>query len=146
MFLAKVVAWGIAFNLQLLLAALVTQTGATITTLTISAAALSTLATLMLGFCSYFHHPMSIRPSKIIELYLLLRMLTDIVRIRTIWSAVDDLAIAILFIAALVVALWLFEDGLPSNPAKAARKILDKAPVIVRDLLNEAVACVLTCV
>ncbi|EJD40834.1 hypothetical protein AURDEDRAFT_115703 [Auricularia subglabra TFB-10046 SS5] len=36
----------------------------------------------------------------------------------------------LLFIGGLVVALWVFEDGLPSNPGKAARKILDRAPVI----------------
>ncbi|KZW03285.1 hypothetical protein EXIGLDRAFT_636450 [Exidia glandulosa HHB12029] len=34
------------------------------------------------------------------------------------------------FIAALVLALFLLEDGLPRNPVKAAYKILDKAPVI----------------
>lgn len=47
-------------------------------------------------------------------------------------KAVASGLLLLAFIAALVLALFLLEDGLPKNPVKAAIKILDKAPVIVR--------------
>ena len=46
--------------------------------------------------------------------------------------AVASTLLLLLFISGLVLAIWTWEDRLSANPLKAAKSVLDKAPVIVR--------------
>ncbi|KAL2198275.1 P-loop containing nucleoside triphosphate hydrolase protein [Corynascus similis CBS 632.67] len=55
------------------------------TKLTLAAAAVNVVVVIPLSVLSYFEHAFRVAPSFIIELYLLLTLLFDIVRVRTLW-------------------------------------------------------------
>jgi hypothetical protein len=55
------------------------------TGLTLAAAALNFAVVIPLSALSYFEHVFRVAPSFIIELYLLLSILFDVVRVRTLW-------------------------------------------------------------
>ncbi|KAK4246305.1 P-loop containing nucleoside triphosphate hydrolase protein [Corynascus novoguineensis] len=55
------------------------------TKLTLAAAAVNVVVVIPLSVLSYFEHAFRVAPSFIIELYLLLTLLFDIIRVRTLW-------------------------------------------------------------
>ncbi|EAQ84525.1 hypothetical protein CHGG_08539 [Chaetomium globosum CBS 148.51] len=83
------------------------------TKLTLAAAALNFVAVFPLSAVSYFEHAFRVAPSFIIELYLLLTALFDVVRVRTLWlmptSAHTSLAAAESVALAVKLMLVLAE-------------------------------------
>jgi len=79
------------------------------TKLTLAAAALNFVVVLPLSVLSYFEHALRVAPSFIIELYLLLTILFDVVRVRTLWlmPASVHTALAAAETATLVVKVVL---------------------------------------
>ncbi len=83
-------------------------TAAARTRLTLAAAALNFLVVFPLAVLSYFEHVFRVAPSFIIELYLLLNVLFDVVRIRTLWLMPSaHTALAVTETVTLVVTLIL---------------------------------------
>jgi hypothetical protein len=83
------------------------------TKLTLAAAAVNFIAVFPLSVLSYFEHVFRVAPSFIIELYLLLTVLFDVVRVRTLWlmpaSAHTQLAAAETATLAIKVVLAIVE-------------------------------------
>jgi hypothetical protein len=105
------------------------------TRLTLAAAALNFVVVFPLSAVSYFEHAFRVAPSFIIELYLLLTVLFDIVRVRTLWlmptSAHTSLAAAESVALAVKLALVL---------AEAARKDQLVAPDVKQRYTIEQMA------
>ncbi|KAL2134935.1 hypothetical protein VTI74DRAFT_10342 [Chaetomium olivicolor] len=84
------------------------------TRLTLAAAALNFVITMPLSVLSYFEHGFRVAPSFIIEMYLLLTLLFDVVRVRTLWlmppsahvsiAAAETAALAVKVVLAVVEA------------------------------------------
>lgn len=112
------------------------------TRLTLAAAALNFSAVFPLSVLSYFEHGFRVAPSFIIELYMLLTVLFDAVRLRTLWlmspSAHVPLAAAETATLAVKVALVLVEavrkDGLLLKGAKEKFTIEQLAGLYGRSL------------
>lgn len=73
------------------------------TSATVAAAALAFSDAIALSILSHFEHLHTIRPSPIINVYLLLTLLFDIARSRTLWLAGTSGSIATVFTAAVGV-------------------------------------------
>lgn len=88
-------------------------TSAPRTRLTLAAAALNFIVVFPLSALSYFEHAFRVAPSFIIELYLLLTVLFDVVRVRTLWlmpaSAHTSIAAAETVTLAVKIALAVVE-------------------------------------
>jgi ATP-binding cassette, subfamily C (CFTR/MRP), member 1 len=78
------------------------------TNLTRPAAAISFVAAIPLSLLSYMDHVFTVSPSLLVELYLLLTVGFDIVRIRTLWLMQDtSMPLAAIETASLMVKLVL---------------------------------------
>ncbi|KAK3903067.1 ABC transporter [Staphylotrichum tortipilum] len=102
----KISAWVVLGALQLASLILWAKSSGNLTRATLAAGTLTLLSTI--GFCllSYIEHTRAVRPSSIINTFLLATLLLDIAHARTSWlRAGDDLGIAIacISIAAVVV-------------------------------------------
>jgi hypothetical protein len=83
-------------------------TNAEKTGLTRPAAAINFVAAIPLCLLSYMDHVFTVSPSLLVELYLLLTVGFDIVRIRTLWLMQDtSMPLAAIETASLVVKLLL---------------------------------------
>ncbi|KAL2022218.1 hypothetical protein VTK56DRAFT_5828 [Thermocarpiscus australiensis] len=110
---ALIVAMGLLKLAVLMLWALPGTTAAR-TRMTLAAAALNLVVVFPLSVLSYFEHVFRVAPSFIIELYLLLTVLFDVVRVRTLWlmppsahvplAAVETATLAVKLILAVVEA------------------------------------------
>lgn len=87
------------------------------TRLTLAAAALNFVAVFPLAVLCYFEHAFRAAPSFIIEVYLLLTVLFDIARIRTLWLMPPSAHVSLAAAEAAALAVKIFV-GL----AEAARK------------------------
>lgn len=77
-------------------------------TTSLPAAAVELTATLVMAFVSYAEHMKTLRPSTLLSLYLLLAVLFDIARARTLWLLRLDLPLAPVFTACVAArAAWL---------------------------------------
>lgn len=75
---------------------------------TLAAAAANFLAVFPLGLLSYYEHVFCVSPSLLVELYLLLTISFDVVRIRTLWLMPPEAAgLAATELAALAVKIGL---------------------------------------
>lgn len=98
------------------------------TKITLTAAALNFLAVFPLCLLSYCEHVFRVSPSLLVELYLLLTIGFDIVRVRTMWflpgatslAAMESVALAIKL--ALAIAEAWAKDGLLQESDKAYTK------------------------
>jgi ATP-binding cassette subfamily C (CFTR/MRP) protein 1 len=73
------------------------------TKVSIAAAVFGLLDAFVILGLSLVEHSRSIRPSTLLQVYLLLSLLCDIVRARTLWLIGSEGAIASVFIAAVIV-------------------------------------------
>lgn len=73
----------------------------------VAAAALSLASTLALSCLSFMEHGRSIKPSLIINAYLLLTLPLDFAQVRTLWLRGGDVAVAACFSAATALKLGL---------------------------------------
>ena len=83
------------------------------TKVSVPAAALDFAAALGLCILSYYEHSRSVRPSLVINVYLLLSLLFDIARLRTLWllhgAVVRNLAVVMTISTAVKVAVLILE-------------------------------------
>ena len=83
------------------------------TKVSVPAAALDFAAALGLCVLSYYEHSRSVRPSLLINVYLLLSLLFDIARLRTLWllhgAVVRNLAVVMTISTAVKVAVLILE-------------------------------------
>lgn len=109
---SKLVLYTILAVLQVALVALWASQEAVKTRLSIANAVITLIGTLALGLLSFTEHQRTIRPSLLLEAYLLLSLVFDAARVRTLWlqsyndttAAVTTAALAVKF-AALVVEI-----------------------------------------
>ena len=98
-------AWVILAAVQLAGLVLWTNPAAARTRASIATAAVTTVAASAFCFLSYIEHGRTIRPSSLLSLFLLLTLLFDIVRTRSLWIRAENavsFAIAYLSVAAVV--------------------------------------------
>lgn len=81
------------------------------TSVLVASTTLSFVSALTLAVLSHFEHVKSVRPSFLINLYLIATVLFDAARVRTRWQIGSEIAIAGALTAALAVkcAVLLFE-------------------------------------
>ena len=96
---------------------------------TMPVAALSvTVATA--SFClSWFEYPRSIRPSPLLDVYLLSSVVVDIARARTLWLSSPHSTITSLFTSSIVVRIILATLESFAQPVKASRATLSKEEI-----------------
>jgi hypothetical protein len=85
------------------LALLIVWTSHQVTRATVPAAVLSFIASLAVSVLSRLEHSRGIRPSTLLNLYLLTSLLFDAVQVRTLYLRHDDLAILGLFTASVAI-------------------------------------------
>lgn len=93
---------GVYIGLQLATLVLTTNLPAQTQT-SIASASLCLVSALTLGILSHFEHAKSIRPSFLINIYLIATVIFDIVRVRTQWLSGNDDAISRALTASLAV-------------------------------------------
>ena len=89
--------------LQFLLLGILVSPQTPTTRATIVCHGLTTFATLGLCLLSHLEHSRSVRPSWILDVYLLLSLAFDIVRARTLWSIPDNKSLAIVFVVTVSI-------------------------------------------
>ncbi|EAW08899.1 putative ABC transporter [Aspergillus clavatus NRRL 1] len=89
--------------LQIVLLVLWVQPSAPATNASVAAAALGLPVALAMGLLSHAQHMRSVRPSTLLNVYLLLSLLCDIVQTRTLWLLHGATAIAGVFTAVVVL-------------------------------------------
>ena len=97
--------------LHLALVILWTTNPALQTPASVPSAALAFVGALVMYPLSYLEHTRSIRPSTLLELYLLLSLLLNIPQARTLFLRHNGAAIAAIFVASIAAMLivWLLE-------------------------------------
>lgn len=98
------------FTLQVVLLVRWTRLGAFRTHLSVAAGALALVDAIAIGILSFFDHSRSVRPSTILQIYLIMSLMFDVVRTRTLWLLRHDQILASVFTASVVSKagmLWL---------------------------------------
>lgn len=90
-------------SVQIALLVLWNRPGASTTKVSVPAAAFGLLDSIFILILSTLDHNRSIRPSSILQIYLLLSLLFDIVRARTLWLISSSDVIARVFTASVVI-------------------------------------------
>ena len=94
--------------LQFLLLGIVVSLQTPTTRATIVCHGLTTFVALGLCLFSHLEHSRSVRPSWILNVYLLLSLAFDIVRARTLWAIPDNKSLAIVFVIAVSIKGIIF--------------------------------------
>ena len=98
--------------LQLALLVLWTRSGVFRTKTSVPAAVFGLLDAIVISGLSFLEHSRSIRPSTLLQVYLLVSLLLDAARARSLWLIGSYGSIASVFIAAAIVKLWIgFFEG-----------------------------------
>ncbi|KAI4197560.1 MAG: hypothetical protein LQ348_002135 [Seirophora lacunosa] len=104
---SKLVLYALLAIFQVALVALWAGPSATRTRASIPNAAVTFVGTLALGVLSYAEHQRTIRPSLLLEAYLLLSLIFDAARVRTLWLQDYNNIIAAITTAALAIKICL---------------------------------------
>lgn len=102
--------------LQICLVALWAADSSQRTHLSLAAAVLALISTILFSVVSFKEHSCSKGPCETIQVFLLLTILLDLARVRTQWLLPDNLAIATSFsIAFGLRILWLVFESIPKH-------------------------------
>ncbi|KAH8881646.1 P-loop containing nucleoside triphosphate hydrolase protein [Thozetella sp. PMI_491] len=113
----KLALYPIVIVLQIALVALWGSDATARTRLTLAAGLLSVLSTLTLFVLSILEHSRDIKPSAIIQTFLLMTALLDVARVRTEWFMVDGITVASLFTATFALRLLILAvESVPKVP------------------------------
>lgn len=93
--------------LQLTLLILWTRSGVSRTKTSVPAAVFGLLVASVVSGLSFLEHSRSIRPSTLLQVYLLISLLLDAARARSLWLIGSYGSIPSVFIAAVAVKLWI---------------------------------------
>ncbi|KAL8973607.1 MAG: hypothetical protein Q9197_002152 [Variospora fuerteventurae] len=104
---SKLVLYAVLAIFQVALIALWASPSAVRTRASIANAVVTLVGTLGLGILSYAEHQRTIRPSLLLEAYLLLSSIFDAARVRTLWLQDNDNPIAAITTAALAIKICL---------------------------------------
>ena len=96
-------AFAVYAALQFLLLGILISAQTPKTRATIACHGLTTFLALGLCLLSHLEHTRSVRPSWILNIYLLLSLAFDIVRARTLWSIPDNKSLAIVFVVTVSI-------------------------------------------
>ena len=97
------ISWTVFAALQVALVVLWSQDSVERTSASIATAALTLISSLVLLVLSYFEHTRAVQPSTLISVYLLLSLLFNAARTRTLWQMEVKPKIAGVFSASLVM-------------------------------------------
>lgn len=113
--------------------------GSVRTSASIACVVISIVATATLSACSIFEHYRNPRPSSIIEIYLLLSLVFDIARVRTLFATEDARSLAWIALASLPIKFVLLILELKEKTSLLLENCERPAPEYVANFFNRLV-------